>query len=49
MVIPIFSGEIVVLSGDEVNSIFCFTLMIFVKGLPGYLCDGLDFITAGVN
>ena len=41
MVDQIFSGVIVVLSGDVVNPIFFITLMIFVKVLPRYLCDGL--------
>ena len=41
MAAPIFSGTIVVLSGDAVNPIFHITLMIFVKDLPIYLCDGL--------
>ena len=40
MVYPRFSGVIVVLSGDVVNPICCITMVIFVKGLPRYLCDG---------
>ena len=41
MVTPIFSGVIVIMSGDLVNPIFSITLMIFLKGLPRYLCFGL--------
>ena len=41
MVDPIFYGVIVVISGDVVNSIFCITLMIFVKDSPN---DSFDVI-----
>ena len=44
-----FSGGIVVISGDVMNPIFGITLMIFVKGLPGYFFDGLESITTGIN
>ena len=43
MVTPRFSVVLVVLYGDVVNPIFCITLIIFVKVLPRYLCDGLNF------
>ena len=46
---PKIYGVIVVLSGDVVTSIFCITLIIFVKYLPRDLCDVLDFITNGIN
>ena len=49
MVAPIFSGAIVVLPGDVVNSIFHITLMIFVNFFPGESFNGLDFITTGIN
>ena len=49
MVTPIFYGVLVVISGDVVNSIFCINLIIFVKYLPRDSCDGLDFITNGIN
>ena len=49
MVSQSFSGVIIVLSSDVVNSIFCISLMIFVKVLPRDLCDGLDFITICIN
>ena len=49
MVEPIFSGVIVFLSGDVVNPIFRITLIIFVNGLPIYLCDGLQFIATSRN
>ena len=49
MVAPIFSGVIVVLSGDAANPIFRFTMMIFIKGLSRDLCDGLEFINNGIN
>ena len=40
MVAPSFNGVNVVLSGDVVNSIFRTNLIIFVKDLPKYSCDG---------
>ena len=46
---PNFSGVILVISGDVVNPIFLIPMMIFVNGLPRDLCDGLDFITTGLN
>ena len=46
---PSFSGVILVMSGDVVNPIFLITMMIFVNGLPRDLCDGLYFITTGLN
>ena len=49
MVAPILSGVIVVLSGDEVNPIFCITLIIFFKGLRRYSCNGLEYITTDIN
>ena len=49
VVFPSFYGVIVVLSGDVVNSLFCITLIIFVKDLPRNSCDGLDFITISIN
>ena len=41
MIALIFSGVIVVLYGYLVNSIFCVTLIIFVKILQRDLCDEL--------
>ena len=49
MVTPIFYDVIIVLSGDILNPIFCITPMIFVNGLPRYLCAGLDFTTTFTN
>ena len=49
MVDPRFFGVILVLYGDVVNPIFRITLMIFLKGLPRYLWDGLESITTGLN
>ena len=49
MVAPNFYGVIVVLYGDVLNSIFPITLIIFVKYLLRNSCDGLDFITTGLN
>ena len=46
---PIFSGVVVVLSGDVVNSIFHITVIIFFKGLSSYLCGRLYFIATGLN
>ena len=36
-----FSGAIIMLLGEVLNSIFCITVMIFVNGLKNYLCDRL--------
>ena len=36
-----FSGVIIVFPGDVSNKIFCIALMIFVKGLQIYSCNGL--------
>ena len=41
MVSPGFSGVVVVLSGDVVNTIFSITPMIFVQGLPTDMCGEL--------
>ena len=49
MVAPIFSGAIVVMSGDVVHPIFCITLVVFVKVLPRYSYEGLEFITNGLD
>ena len=49
MVVPKFYGVIVMIYGDVVNSIFCITLIVFVKYLPRDFCDGLDFITNCIN
>ena len=48
MVDPRFSGVTVVLSSDEVNTIFFTNLMIFIKGLPRDLCYELEFINTGL-
>ena len=45
IVAPRFSGIIEVMYGDVVNTIFCITMMIFVKVLPRYPYDLLESIT----
>ena len=49
MVAPSFNGVIVVISGDVVNSMFCITLIIFVKVLPRNWYYGFEFITTSIN
>ena len=49
MVAPRFSGVLVVLYGDVVNPIFNITMIIFVKVLPRYSCDRLNFNPTGLN
>ena len=49
MVAPRFSSVTVVMSGDVVKNKFFIALMIFGKVLPMDLCDGLEFITTGLN
>ena len=49
MVAPIFSGVLVVMSGDAVNPIFPINMIIFVKVLPMDSYDGLYFTPTGLN
>ena len=46
---PRYSGVIVVLSGDVMNTIYHINMMIFVKVLPRDSYDVLDFIPTGIN
>ena len=49
MVALSFSGVVVVLYGGVENTIFCITLMIFLKVLPWDSFDELEYITTGMN
>ena len=49
MVVTNFSVVIIMLSGEAVNSIFCITMVIIVKGLPKDPLNGLEYITTGIN
>ena len=49
IVMPNFSDIIVVLSGDVSDTSFIIELVIFIKGLPRDMCDGLESRTNDIN